>query len=374
MPLQIKKAVKEGLYSRVALIGGAGCGKTYTALAIMAFLAKKFLVLDTEHGSASKYADLFNFDTIVPDSYSPQMYIDAILMAEREGYDGFIADSMTHGWIGKGGALDLVNAKSAKSGNSYTAWGAVTPLQNEMIDTILRCKMHFIGTLRSKMEYVQEKNKEGKTVIRKVGLQPVQREGLEFEFDIVADIDQEHILSVTKTRCPNLDGRSFQNAGEEFARIVSAWLSSSAPVQEAASGQLDPARFHDFLQAAGAQKKRIGEPAYYRVLGEFQITKSNQVDKNDMPKMKAIILAMKSLPDQGTVSHFNREYKMLASRYVDVGREAELVKLKDHFGLTDHLTPDADQLSADTRIDIISILHNGLQPPHQMLFHLQQPA
>jgi len=64
------------------------------------------------------------------------------------------------------------------------------------------------ATMRAKTEYVQEKNeKTGKVSVRKVGMAPVQRDGLEYEFDVVADLDQDNNLIVGKTRCPSLTVR-----------------------------------------------------------------------------------------------------------------------------------------------------------------------
>lgn len=53
-----------------------------------------------------------------------------------------------------------------------------------MIDTLLGAKLHVIATMRSKMEYAQEKDEQThRTVIRKLGLAPIQRDNVEYEFD-----------------------------------------------------------------------------------------------------------------------------------------------------------------------------------------------
>ena len=59
-----KEAIKHQAKLRLAIAGPAGSGKTYTGLLIARSLANggKIAVVDTEHGSASKYADLFSFD------------------------------------------------------------------------------------------------------------------------------------------------------------------------------------------------------------------------------------------------------------------------------------------------------------------------
>lgn len=221
-----KKATKKQSRLRMGLIAPAGAGKTYTALSIGTNLGNRVAVIDTERGSASKYAGKFNFDVLELDTYSPQNYIDAIHLAEAEGYDVLIIDSLSHAWIGKGGALEMVDkaATRSQSRNTYFAWRDVTPLHNALIDAILQSPMHIIATMRAKTEYVIE-NINGKQVPKKIGLAPIQRDGMEFEFDIVADIDTDHNFIVSKTRCDELSDAVINKAGKDVADIIKAWLS-----------------------------------------------------------------------------------------------------------------------------------------------------
>lgn len=229
-----QKATKRQARLRLALIGPAGSGKTYTALSIARHLGAPVALVDTEHGSASKYADLFDFDTLELESFHPQKYIEAIRAAEAGGYAVLILDSLSHAWMGKDGALELVDraAKRSQSQNTFAAWRDVTPLHHQLVDTILGARLHIIATMRTKTEYVQEKDDRGKTVIRKIGLQPVQRDGLEYEFDVVADLDQDNSLIIGKTRCPALHGKLFSRAGQNIAGILVAWLTDGAPAPE----------------------------------------------------------------------------------------------------------------------------------------------
>jgi hypothetical protein len=226
--MAFQKATKKQAKLRLALIGPSGAGKTYTALTLATHLSPggRIAVIDTERGSASKYADLFTFDVEDLDSCHPQRYVQAITDAQTAGYDVLIIDSLSHAWMGKDGALELVDkaAKRNPSGNSFAAWREVTPLHNALVDAMLAAKLHVIVTVRSKMEYVQEKDERGKTVIRKVGLQPVQRDGLEYEFDVVGDMDVDNTLVVTKTRCSALTGAVIHKPGKELAARLAAWL------------------------------------------------------------------------------------------------------------------------------------------------------
>lgn len=233
-----KKATRKQAKLRMALIGPSGSGKTYTALAIAHHLVPggRIAVIDTERGSASKYAgvDGFEFDVCELDSFHPQKYIEAIRAADEAGYDVLIIDSLSHAWMGKDGALELVDraAKRMQSPNTWAAWRDVTPLHNALVDAMLQCRMHLIATMRTKTEYVVETNEKGKQVPRKVGLAPIQREGLEYEFDVVADLDLDNNFIVSKTRCKELNGLVVNKAGKEVADILRAWLNDGAPIQE----------------------------------------------------------------------------------------------------------------------------------------------
>lgn len=224
------KATKQQAKGRMALIGPAGAGKTYSALAIASHMGKKIAVIDTEHGSASKYADIFEFDTMNIDNFHPQNYIDGIKAAADAGYDVLVIDSLSHCWMGKGGELELVDDAAKRSkGNSYVAWKEVTPLHNQLIEAILQSNVHIIATMRAKTEYSQEKDENGKTQIKKLGMAPIQRDGLEFEFDVIADMDTDNNFIVSKSRCPQLNKAVFNKPSKDVADIFLNWLGSGEP-------------------------------------------------------------------------------------------------------------------------------------------------
>lgn len=228
---------------RMTIDGPAGSGKTYTALRFAHALANggQIAFIDTERGSASKYAGdapdgiPWKFDVLELIQFSPEKYTEAILTAGRAGYSVLVIDSLSHAWEGVGGALDL----KQRAGEAWSAWRHVTPVHNRMIDAILQAPLHVITTMRSRMEYVQETDGNGRTVIRKVGLSPIQRPGTEYEFDIVCDIDWSHILTVSKSRCSAVADMTVEKPGPEFMRPVIDWLNSGGaaaanPVQEPA--------------------------------------------------------------------------------------------------------------------------------------------
>ncbi|OUL23976.1 hypothetical protein BV378_20300 [Nostoc sp. RF31YmG] len=227
MTIMFKKATKSQIKLRLALVGISGSGKTYTALNTASHLGKSVAVIDTEHRSASKYADLFNFDTCELTSFHPQNYIDAITAAS--GYDVLIIDSLSHAWMGKDGALEQVDriAKRSQTSNTFAAWRDVTPLHNQLVEAMLSCPCHLIVTMRSKSDYVMEEYEDkGKKKTRpvKVGLAPIQRDGVEYEFDVVGDMDKDNNLIITKSRCPNLSGQVIHKPAKELAYTLRAWM------------------------------------------------------------------------------------------------------------------------------------------------------
>jgi hypothetical protein len=226
MTFQFKKATKKDQKLRLGLVGPSGSGKTYSALAIATGLGARIAVVDSEHGSASLYSDRFTFDVIELVSFSPENYIGAIHAAEEAGYDVVILDSLSHAWAGKDGILEQKDAAAKRNkGDSFGAWRDLTPLHNKLIDTIVGSSIHVIATMRAKQEYVVQKDeKTGKTSVKKLGLAPVQRDGMEYEFTLVGDMDDSDLV-VTKSRVEALSGKVIQKPGKEMGKQLRAWLS-----------------------------------------------------------------------------------------------------------------------------------------------------
>lgn len=173
-----KKAERKQSKLRLALTGASGSGKTTAALNIATGMGGKIAVLDTENGSASLYADQFDFDVVnLTAPYTPERFIEVIGAAEKAGYDILIIDSASHEWSGKGGCLEIneMLAASKFRGNTWSAWSETTPRHRAFIDAMLRSPMHIIVTMRSKTETVQG---EGKKVM-KIGMKSEQRDGVE---------------------------------------------------------------------------------------------------------------------------------------------------------------------------------------------------
>jgi hypothetical protein len=260
MGVSFQKAQAERLFLRMALIGPSGSGKTWTALTVAEGLcggptacrAEDVAVIDSERRSALKYCrrdgqargpGAWDFLYAGLESHDPRNYAEAIRGAAAAGAKVLVIDSLSHAWMGKDGALEQVDriAKKSQSGNSFNAWRDVTPLHNQLVDAIMAAPLHVIFTLRAKMEYVVEKDERtGKNVPRKVGLAPVMRDGIEYEADIVGDMDQDNNLFITKSRCPGLHGQVIPKPGQKLAEHLIKWLGSVPAVKPAAGGQTLP--------------------------------------------------------------------------------------------------------------------------------------
>ncbi|MGV0785193.1 ATP-binding protein [Mycolicibacterium sp. XJ775] len=231
MTLAFKPATREASYARIALSGPSGAGKTYTALALATALADKVAVIDTERGSASKYVGLngWQFDTVQPDTFSPLSLVELLGLAAGQEYGCVAIDSLSHYWMGVDGMLEQADRR-AKGGNSFSGWKEVRPEERRMIDALVAYPGHVIVTMRSKTEFVIEENDRGKKVPRKVGLKPEQRDGIEYEFDVVGDMDHDNTLTVVKSRIHTLAKAVVPLPGEEFAHQIRDWLSDGAQV------------------------------------------------------------------------------------------------------------------------------------------------
>lgn len=219
-----RKATKSQAHLRLAIYGASGSGKTFTALRIAKGLGGSIAVIDTEHGSASKYSDRFDFD--VADVSTPTIEnVIKVMDAAAGHYDILIIDSLTHPWSELLSEVDQI-AKRYKD-NSWAAWRDGTPKQKKLVQALLKFPGHLIATMRSKTEWVITSD-NGKNKPQRVGLSPEQGKGIEYEFDMLIEISPEHYAQVIKDRTGKYQDEGMDKPGEEFGKALSEWLSSGA--------------------------------------------------------------------------------------------------------------------------------------------------
>ena len=174
-------------------------------------------IIDTENGSADLYAHLGDYNVVsLKPPYTPQQYVDAIELCEKEGMQVIILDSISHCWD------YLLDYHSSLAGNSFTNWAKIKPLEKLFMDKILQCNAHIIATMRTKQDYVLNQ-KDGKFIPEKVGLKSVQRDGLDYEFTLVFDVDIKHFALSSKDRTGLFMGKPEFIISEDTGKIILNW-------------------------------------------------------------------------------------------------------------------------------------------------------
>lgn len=242
MAFQVKKAKREKIYVKVALMAPSGGGKTYGSLRLATGMAEeieretgkkaKILLANTEQKRGYYYANEFDYDIVDIDApHNPEKYVELIEFAVAEGYDILIIDSTSHEWEGKGGCLEL----QQQAGGTYQSWAKVTPRHNKFINAIADSQIHLIATMRGKDQYEINKDDRGKTSVQKLGVGAKQRDGFEYEFTCTFLIDQktncaevqkdnthifEHEGSIILTEKHGQKIMQWANSGEGYTPVV----------------------------------------------------------------------------------------------------------------------------------------------------------
>jgi hypothetical protein len=243
-----KPAVKSAAKARIAIYGVGGSGKSLSALMIARGLVGEegtIAVLDTEGGTASIYADRFDFSTIVMNApFATTRFRDAVDNASAAGFDCLIVDGISPFWDGPGGVLELVDLGKKRGGG----WADGTPAQQIMQQAISTCPIHIILTMRAKSDTVIEMV-NGKATPRKVGMKYVQRDSIEYEVSWLFYADKDHSLTIDKQRgMEELDGitigadtRQRPEPAEALGGRIRAWLSEGTTPAVAPTAAVAPA-------------------------------------------------------------------------------------------------------------------------------------
>lgn len=247
----------------MALQGPSGSGKTKSSLLIAYGLCgswEKIGVIDTENRSADLYADLGPYQVLpLTAPFTPERYMEALNICISAGMQVIVVDSVSHEWEGIGGILET---HSGMLGNSFQNWAKLTPRHNAFVQTLLQCDAHVIGTIRAKQEYVlSEKN--GKQVPEKVGLKGVTRDGMDYEFTVVLDLDSMLKARCSKDRTQLFTGKPEFVPSVETGRMILDWCN-------AGEGQYSIASQDDVLKAIQACKTSEELLGVYNAYPAFQ--------------------------------------------------------------------------------------------------------
>ncbi len=227
--MQLRKAERKQAQIKLAIQGGSGSGKTMSALLIAYGLTgdwSKIALIDTENGSADLYAHLGDFNVLsLNPPYTPETYIEAIQTCENAAIEVIIIDSTSHCWD------YLLQYHSSLQGNSFTNWAKVTPRQKAFVDAMLQCKCHVIATMRTKQDYVLNL-KDGKHVPEKVGLKAIQRDGVDYEFTLVFDLDLNHHCKTSKDRTSLFIGKPEFVITSDTGATILKWCNQGTTIEE----------------------------------------------------------------------------------------------------------------------------------------------
>lgn len=288
--MQIRKAERKKAKLRLGISAPSGAGKTYSSLLIAHGITgdwSKIGLIDTENGSGDLYAHLGDYLVLpIEAPFTPEKYIEAIKAFENHGVEVIIIDSLSHAWAGEGGILDIQAAITAasRSGNSYTAWREVTPKHNALVNAILQSKCHIIATMRAKTDYVQEKNEQGKTEIKKVGLAPIQRDGMEYEFTVMLDLGLNHIASASKDRTSLFDGQYFK-PGEYTGRKLLEWLETGVDPEQQRRKLLEEVRAK-WNECAGHEDAE----GFHKWITETRKKTEETITENELQRLLGVLI------------------------------------------------------------------------------------
>lgn len=300
--MQIRKAERKKAKLRLGISGPSGSGKTWSALEIATGMGGKIGMIDTESGRGELYADddsahdkdkKFEYDIIRLEApFSPERYIEALKMFEKDGYDIVIIDSLSHAWNGEGGVLSIVD----KAGGQFqNGWKVGTPKQNSLVDALITSKMHIICNLRVKTEYVVEKNDQGKNAPRKIGLAPIQRDQLEYEFTVFMNMSQDNIAHVTKDNT-KLFNQEFIKPTPAMGEKLMQWLNTGVDVREQFINVTLPQVTTDLLEAKDLNELRETFTKVYNLYSEeYPESMEKLIEAKDKRKEELMIVAMDNM-------------------------------------------------------------------------------
>lgn len=225
--MQLQKASRKKASIKMSLQGPSGSGKTYSSLLLAYGLCNdwsKIAVIDSENHSSELYSHLGSYNVLqLSAPYTPEKYIQAIETCGQADMQVIIIDSISHEWE------YILEAHASLPGNSFTNWQKIGLRHKAFIQSIFTSKAHIIATTRTKQDYVLN-NLNGKMVPEKVGLKAIQREGLNYEFTLVFDLNMKNTATASKDRTGLFFGKPEQKLSIETGRDILNWCNAGVDI------------------------------------------------------------------------------------------------------------------------------------------------
>lgn len=251
----LQPATRKAVAPKVILSGASGSGKSLSALLLAAGMIDvrtdadwaDIVVADADNLSSTYYVDTaftvgdgvnepvecvtigrFTLIDFKP-PYHPDRWIKLINEVVEAKKKILILDNFSAEWEGDGGVLDWTR----RLGGRASDWSVTDPAHNRVLDAIRKAPIPIIATLREKQAIEIMKVPDGrggeKTEVRKLGMKPKQREGIEYEFDLQMSIAHDtHTASVGtgKDRTGLFSTRIPSVITPETGRTLANWAKS----------------------------------------------------------------------------------------------------------------------------------------------------
>ncbi len=251
----------------IGLMGPPGAGKTYSALTLAEGMRQVSgddpVLIDTECGRSTKYADTFRFQRI--DFRAPFRSTDflaAVYEALKSNPAAIIVDSISDEHEGDGGVLDQHDqeldrmagddwAKRERVGQA--SWVRPKAGRREMINGLLQITTPLIFCFRAREKVKQVADARGRMVPTNMGYQPIAPSEIVFAMDVTCvlppksdgvpiwksdKMGEEFVIKLPSFfRSIFVDGKPIT---AETGRALAAWAKGSPPSASSAATAAPP--------------------------------------------------------------------------------------------------------------------------------------
>jgi len=303
MKVTFRPAVRSSAKLLIGLYSESGCGKTLSAL----LLARGFVgpngrigMIETESGRGEAYADTLpgGYEVLsIRENFAPEVYGEAIAVAEQAKFDALIIDSASHEWEGVGGVLDMAakNEEAGKKGLLIWQKPKISHAREFMLRLMQTSIPLVIVCMRAK--YPMEGT--GKDMKRSTVLEPKQSADILFEMMVHGWIDADHNMHITKPRnkledktgivsTVFADGRPITiQTGERLAKWAAGKKIPAEPRVEQENPAIAPATLMPDHVKEAAAKMRASYQPFPAEAGDLSSINSNKPSQEDIDKVIA---------------------------------------------------------------------------------------